>query len=208
MTHDTENDAADIAWLRKLAEEGANAPMHGASILFGAGLIYGAASVAHWLAAADLIPLSINQASLGWLVATIIFWVMLAILIPRVRRTGGVNTLANRASGIAWSGVGWGIFALAVSMGVLGWRLGPSAGPGLFALIPSIIMVFYGAGWAVSAAMFKDRTMWALSLASFTAAPVMALFAGEPAQYLAYAVALFGLMALPGYLFMRAAKSV
>ncbi|RZI99618.1 MAG: hypothetical protein EON90_10740 [Brevundimonas sp.] len=205
MTHDTDNTAADIAWMRKLAEEGADSPMRGAPILMFSGLIYGAMSVVAWLAAADLIPLSINQASIGWFIATVIFWIMLAIMIPRIRRSG-TNTLANRASGIAWSGVGWGIFALALAMGVLGWRLGETAGPALFALIPSVIMVFYGAGWAVSAAMFKDRTMWALSFASFAAAPLLAVFAGQSSQYLAYAVALFGLMALPGYLFMRAAK--
>lgn len=205
MTHDTENAAADIAWLRKLAEEGADAPMRGASILMFAGLIYGAASVFHWLAAAGFIGVSIDNASLVWGVATVAFWIMLAVMIPRVRRSAS-NSAANRASGIAWSGVGWGIFALAVAMGVLGWRLGASAAPALFTLIPSIIMVFYGAGWAVSAGMFRSRTMWNLSFASFAAAPVMALFAGEPVQYLAYAVALFGLMALPGYLLMRAAN--
>ena len=206
MIDKTEDAVADIAWMRKLAEEGADAPMRGASVLLAAGLIYGAASIAHWLAAAGVIPLNINQASLVWLVATVVFWVMLAVLIPRIRRGGTSSTLANRASGIAWSSVGWGIFALAIAMGVLGWRLGPTSGPALFALIPSVIMVFYGAGWAVSAAMFKNRTMWMLSIASFAAAPIMALFAGQPALYLAYAVALFGLMALPGYLFMRAAN--
>ncbi|MFJ6025614.1 hypothetical protein ACIQC9_13565 [Brevundimonas sp. NPDC092305] len=206
MTHDTENAAADIAWLRKLAEDGADAPMRGASILMMGGLVYGSAAVFHWLAAAEIIDLSINSASLVWGVATVLFWILLAIMIPRVRRAGASSTVANRASGIAWGSVGWGIFAMAVAMGVLGWRLGPSAAPALFTLIPSIIMVFYGAGWAVSAGMFKSRTMWNLSLASFAAAPVMAVFAGQATQYLAYAIALFGLMALPGYLLMRAAN--
>ena len=206
MTHEPETTAADIAWMRKLAEEGADAPMRGASILMVAGLLYSAASVVHWLAAADFLPLTINQASLGWLVATVAFWIALAVMTPRIRKGGGMNTVANRAAGIAWSGVGWGVFALALSMGVLGWRLGATAAPALFTLIPSIIMVFYGAGWAVSAALFKNRMMWLLSAASFVAAPLLAVFAGQASQYLAYAVALFGLMALPGYLFMRAAK--
>jgi uncharacterized MAPEG superfamily protein len=45
-----------------------------------------------------------------------------------------------------------------------------------------------------------------LSLGSFAAAPLLALFAGSAAQYLAYAAALFLLMALPGFLLMRAAE--
>ena len=42
---DPNNDAADIAWLRNLAAEGATAPFRGASVLLAAGLIYGVASL-------------------------------------------------------------------------------------------------------------------------------------------------------------------
>ena len=102
--------------------------------------------------------------------------------------------------------MGWGIFALFASMAVLGWRMGEAAAPTLYVLMPSVILVFYGVGWAVSAAMFRSRTMWALSFASFAAAPVLAALAETSALYLAYAALLVGLMGLPGYLFMRAAK--
>lgn len=68
-------------------------------------------------------------------------------------------------------------------------------------------MAFYGVGWAVSATMTRSRHLWALALASFAAAPVLAVMSGTSWQYLAYAVALFGLMALPGFLLMRAAKA-
>jgi hypothetical protein len=53
---DPQNDAADIAWLRSLAEEGANTPPQGGSILFAAGLIWGTASLAHWFIISGLIP--------------------------------------------------------------------------------------------------------------------------------------------------------
>ena len=84
--------------------------------------------------------------------------------------------------------------------------MGDAATPALFVLIPSVILVFYGVGWAVSAAMFRSRTMWILSFASFAAAPALAALAQTSTLYLAYAAALVGLMGLPGYLFMRAAK--
>lgn len=206
MTHETETSAADIAWMRRLAEEGATAPMQGASILMAAGLLYGLASLFHWGLATGVLPLGLDSTWIGWVGATLIFWGVLAVVIPRLKRAEGTYTHANRASGIAWSGMGWGIFALFVSMGVLGWRIGAEATPTLYVLIPSVILVFYGVGWAVSGAMFKSRTMWILSIASFVAAPVLAAFAETNALYLAYAAALFGLMALPGYLFMRAAS--
>lgn len=207
MTETTEDPAADIAWMRRLAEEGAQEPMRGTSLLMFGGLLYGLASLFHWGVVVDLLPLARNQIWIGWIAATLVYWVLLAVTIPRLRRAG-VSTTANRAAGIAWSGMGWGIFALFVAMAVLGWRLADEAAlNAMFALIPSIIMVFYGVGWAVHAEMQRSRNLWVLSLSSFAAAPVLALFAGQAEQYLAYAAALFLLMALPGWLLMRQARA-
>jgi hypothetical protein len=207
MIDKVEDTAADIAWMRRLAEEGAQAPMQGNSLLMFGGLLYGLASLFHWAVVVGVLPLAENQLWIGWVVATVSYWIILAVTLPRLRRSAGVNTTANRAAGIAWSGMGWGIFAMFLAMAVLGWRLADEAAlNAMFALIPSIIMVFYGVGWAVNAAMQRSRMLWTLSLASFAAAPLLALFAGRSEQYLAYAAALFLLMALPGYLLMRAAK--
>jgi hypothetical protein len=207
MTEKIEDPAGDIAWMRRLAEEGRQAPMQGASILFMAGLLYGLASLFQWAVMADLLPFATQDAlSIGWLAATLLFFVVLAVVITRLKRQPGVVTTANRASGIAWSAMGWGIFALFTSFAVVGYRLGEEASLAMVGLVPSIIMVFYGIGWTVSAVMQKSRPLWALSIGSYVAAPVLAAFTGEPVQYLAYAAALFLLMALPGFLLMRAAS--
>lgn len=206
MNANAEDPAADIAWMRRLAEEGGQAPLRGGSILMAGGLLYAAASLFHWTLLAGLVPLSIETTWIGWGGATIAFWGVLAVVVPRLKRSEGTYTHANRAAGIAWSGMGWGIFTLFVAMAVLAWRMGEAAAPTLYALMPSVILVFYGVGWAVSAVMFRSRTMWILSFASFAAAPVLAGLAETAALYLAYAAALVGLMGLPGYLFMRAAK--
>lgn len=207
MTHETDDGAADIAWMRKLAEEGATAPMQGASILMMAGIYYGLASLVQWAAMAELLPFaSQNVLSLGWIVATLLFFATLAVVIFRLKRRPGVMTTANRASSIAWSAMGWGIFAIFASFAVVGYRLGEAASIAMIGLVPSIIMVFYGIGWGVTAVMQKSRPLWALSIGSYIAAPVLAAFTGESVQYLAYAMALFLLMALPGFLLMRAAK--
>ena len=205
MTHDPIDTPTDIAWMRQLAEESAQTPMQGGSCLMAGGLIFGAASLFHWALAADVLPYGMDAVWIGWLTAGVAYAAFLALAIPRLKRLETVYTTANKASGIAWSAMGWGIFAMFVSLSVLGWRMGTEFSPAIFALIPSIIMVFYGAGWAVSAVMHRSKAMGILSIASFIAAPVMALFAGDAGQYLAYAAALFGLMGLPGYVFMRAA---
>lgn len=207
MTSHNEDPAADIAWMRRLAEEGAAAPLRGASILFGAGLIFGVASVGHWAVMRGFAGVDRSALSLIWLGATTLFLVMLAVTTIRLRQAGGVRTSANRATGTAWSSVGWGIFALSVSMAVLSWRLGEAAAMISFALFPSMIMVFYGSGWAVSAAMQRSRALWGLAIAAFVAAPLLAALTGSPEQYLAYAAALFLLMALPGWMLMRQARA-
>ena len=207
MTENTEDPAADIAWMRNLAEEGAQAPMRGNSLLMFGGLLYGLASLFHWAIIVGIVPLAKNQIWIGWIAATVAYWIILAVTIPRLSRAG-VSTTANRAAGIAWSGMGWGIFAMFVAMSVLGWRLADEVAlEAMFALIPSIIMVFYGVGWAVHAEMQRSRKLWVLSFASFAAAPLLALFAGQAEQYLAYAAALFLLMALPGWMLMRQARA-
>ena len=207
ITEKIEDPAADIAFMRRLAEEGSQTPMQGASIGFAAGLLYGAASVGHWAIVSRLLPLDHDVISYVWLGATALFFVALIATLRRLKRTEGVITSANRASGTAWASVGWGIFALSTAMAVLGWRMGEEAIMVAFALMPSMIMVFYGSGWAVTAAMQRSKPLWSLAIASFAAAPLLALLVGTAEQYLAYAAALFLLMALPGFLLMRAARA-
>lgn len=207
MTETTEDPAADIAWMRRLAEEGAQAPMQGASILMSAGLIYGAASLFHWAQLTDVFPTSGLTIGIGWLAATGLFLLTLVVIIARLKRAGGVTTASNRASGTVWSALGWGIFALFLSMAALGWRTGAEGGLLAMSLGISAIMVFYGIGWAVTAAMYRSRLLWGLAIGSFLAAPLLASLTGLDEQYLAYAAALFLLMALPGWLLMRSART-
>jgi len=204
---DTKDEITDIAWLRGLAEEGARAPIQGASILLAAGLIYGSASLAHWALETGLIAAGTEGFGWIWGIAVMAFLASLVILIGRLKRQGGVETAANRAFGIVWAALGWGIFSLFTSLILSDLsREGASSMADWALVIPSIIMAFYGVGWAVTATMVRSRPVWILALASFAAAPALAVLSGSSAQYLAYAAALFGLMAVPGFLLMRAAK--
>jgi len=211
MTHDSDNapitGQADIAWLRQLAEENGTGPMRGASILLAAGVVFGLTSLLHWSHMTGLVPPFFAGAGVEWMIGTLVFLAICFTLVWRLRRAGGVRTAANRAIATIWAGGGWGIFALFASMAVVSARVGADQNSMIFWLIPSIILAFYGMGWGVTAAMMKSRPLGLLAVASFIAAPVVGLFAGDPAIYLAYAAALFLLMALPGFLLMRQSKS-
>lgn len=204
MTDDLDTRSTDIAWIRSLAEEGANAPLGGGRILMAAGVIYGLASLTQWAAVAGIAPFSVRQSNWIWLAATAVFLVLTLLDKIFLCPSSGVKTAANRAAQAAWACVGTGIFAYIASMAAVSWRLG-EAGVVLLWLLPSAIMVFYGLGWGVCAAMFRSQRLLWLCIASFVAAPVLGLMTGSSALYLAYAVALFLLMALPGFLLMRAA---
>lgn len=201
------NDAADIAWMKTLAEEGAKSPPHGGSILFAAGLIFGMASLAHWTVITGLIDVGPAAYGIVWGAAALAFVGALVVLIRRLQAQGGVETAANRAFGIVWAALGWGMFSLFTSLALLKIGQVGDLQPAQWSLaVPSIILAFYGVGWAVSASMLRQRMLWILSIATFAGAPALAVLSGSEHQYLAYAAALFLLMAMPGYLLMRAAK--
>ena len=206
MTDDLDTRPTDIAFLRSLAEEGSTAPLGGGRILMAAGLLYGGASLFQWAAISDLVPISPRQGNLVWLGATVLFLVFALFDRFFFCPPTGVKTAANRASRAAWSCVGAGIFAVITSMALVSWRLNASDFTLLW-LLPSMVMVFYGLGWGVSAAMIRSGRLMGLAIASFVAAPLLALMTGSNNQLLAYAVALFALMALPGFLLMRAASA-
>lgn len=206
MTEHNEDPAADIAWMRRLAEEGAQTPMYGASILMAAGLIFGAGSLGFFAEMQGMFAIP-GILGVSWLASTLLFLLTLAVVLTRGKRTPGVVTAANRAINTAWSAIGMGIFALFTALMINDYRMGASQGFTGFWLVPSIIMVFYGLGWAVTSAMLKSRPLWMLAAASFVAAPLLALLTGRDEQYLAYAAALFLLMALPGWVLMRQARA-
>jgi hypothetical protein len=204
---ETRDETTDIAWMRNLAEEGARAPMRGASILMAAGVIYGSASLVHWAIISQVLTVPLAALNLLWLVATGLFLIVVVTVSLRSRADAGVRTTAGRGAGAAWSAVGWGIFALCTSLAVMASRGGEEGVGLLLGVLPSVIMTFYGLGWSVTATMQKSRMLWVLAVAAFVSAPVLAVMVGTTGQYLAYAGCLFALMALPGLLLMRAAKA-
>ena len=193
---------SDIAWMRQLAEEGRHAPLAGGSIMMSAGLIYGITSAVHWAIATDRLGTEPSSLSWIWLGATALFMVLIILL--RVSGRRGVVSSANRAAGVAWGTVGWGIFALLGCLSIIASRVAdPRA---IVSVIPCVILIFYGMGWGVSAAMFKSRNLALLGAGSAVAALIVAAMTGDANQYLAYAAALFALMAVPGFLLMQAAR--
>lgn len=190
----------DIAYMKALAQEGRQAPLLGGSILITAGLVFGLASIIHYGIDSGILNVSPVAYALLWGGAMLVFFVILAWQIRKADRKPGAQSAANRAAGAGWMGVGLGVFVMALSMGVIGWKT-QSAIPSL--IFPSLIFALYGSGWAVSATMSDQKWQWKLAIGSWIAAPLIAFLTGSPLMWLGYAAGLFLFALLPGVLLVR-----
>ena len=199
MTDDLQSLHADIAFLRGLAQDGRSAPLLGGSMLVAAGAIFGLASVAHWLVASGQIVASPWALPVIWLAALAVF---LGVIIPIRRRLSPMKTQtgANRATGMAWQGVGWTIFTLWAAIAIVCWRTHSAIA---LLLLPSIVLALYGLAWMVAAAMTGKRWIWLTAIGSYAGAVVVAVFAVTPWVFLVFAAALVLLAVVPGVALMR-----
>jgi hypothetical protein len=192
---------ADIAFMKALAQEGQQTPLVGGAIMVAAGLIFGVASVAHWALMTGRLSLGTPWAPMFiWGGALAIFFVALSLLRRGIGGKPGASSPGNRAFGMAWSSIGWSIFALSGAIGVIGYR---THSPAVTAIFPSLILALYGCGWSVAAAMARKRWLWLTAIGSYVGAVVVAWFCTSPVIFLVYAGALLLLAVLPGFMLMR-----
>lgn len=194
----------DIAFIKALAQEGRRAPLLGGAILMLAGGVFGLASIGHWAVAAGVLAVDASAYAILWITAMAVFFVGLMVLSARINRMPGASAAVNRASSAAWAAVGGAVFTLAVALSVISYKL-QSAVIGV--AFPSLILALYGTGWLVSGEMAEKRWIKWLAFASFGFAVAVAFAAGDPVQYLIYAVALVFLAFVPGLILMRGEPS-
>jgi hypothetical protein len=199
MAQPNQSVSDDIAFLRDMAEAGRDRPMVGGSILFAAGLIYGAASLTVWglLAAGRLENWMYGGV---FLAATVVYLVALAALLRAVPKTGSAYQIAT---GVAWSAVGWAIFGIGVSLGVVAWRLQI---PNLMSAFPCILMALYGASWLVAGTLMRRGWMKVVAAGAFLVGLACAWFVDQPTGWLLFGVGLLALLAAPGAVLMRQAR--
>lgn len=199
MSEQNQSLREDIAFIRQMAEAGRDRPMLGGQILVAAGLVWGAASFSVWCMT-SVLRMSAGSANIAWAIGFVVWMVTLFVMVRRVRaQVSG----PQETSGAAWAGVGYAIFAIAVSLGVIGWRLNL---PSVLWAIPSVLLALYGAAWSVAATAFRKPWMHVMAIASFVMAPVNGWFAGDPAIWLIYAISLVGLLTAPGLYLIREAR--
>lgn len=190
----------DIAFMRALAEEGRTAPPLGGAIMALAGLAFGIASLGQWAIVTRVLAVPISWLLGLWLGALLVFLAGLVVARGKLAGKPGAFSPANTANGAVWQGIGMAIFFTFAAMTAAAWKTHDIM---LLNFSPSIILLFYGVGWTLGAAMSGQKWMRLCTWGSFAAAVGVAFLIDSPAQYLAYAAALFLLATLPGVMLMR-----
>jgi hypothetical protein len=190
----------DIAFMRALAEAGRQGPIVGGSILLASGLSFGTASLAVWLNFTfGLVTESWSFAAI-WILSLAVFLAYLAFS----HATQGPRAGASKAIGIAWSGAGWSIFFVGLSLALMAVR---GRDPYVANAFLPFILSIYGSAWFVAAALTRARWLFAVAFGSFAFALVTAWFASQGLiVFLIYALGLYALVAAPGFVLMRQAR--
>ena len=112
--------------------------------------------------------------------------------------------LFRSAIGVAWSGAGWSIFFVGLSLAVMAVR---GKDPYVANAFLPFILSIYGSAWFVAAALTRTRWLFAVAAGAFAFGLLTAWFASDGLiVFLIYALGLYALVAAPGYVMMRQAR--
>jgi hypothetical protein len=190
----------DIAFMKALASEGATTPLLFGRVMVAAGLIFGAGSVGHWLIDSGVLKVSPWFFMVNWLGAAAVFGGVMTLILRRSRSQPGFNAGVNKATGAAWSGVGFAIFASWLGMTAIGVSTGNWQVMDVF---PVLIFALYGAAWFVAGALSGAGWIKFTALGSFAGAVLMGALRGTSWLMLGDAGCLLQLAVLPGWSLMR-----
>ena len=204
--NDTQQAHADLAFMKALVEEGGRSQMTGGAIFLAGGLLYGLQCLVHWTQMVGLTHFS-DAFMLVFVVGiTLAFLIVLGVVVWRDRMKGqrGVGT---RALNAAFAGTGLANLVLCGVFGLVAWRERSTT---IWLLYPVTISVVQGAAWYLAYKMRRRSWLALVSAGWFATAAGLGLLVGsgnEAAYVLLLGVALLVLMALPGGVMMRLARS-
>ena len=201
MTDDqTQSLQDDIAYMRAMAQEGRNAPLLSGPIMVAAGIIFGTASLVQWAIQTGMVDVSPWAQLWVWLAAGAAFTVALMLLIRRQNSKPGARSAGNKAVGAAWSGVGFGIFAMWAAFMAAGVTTGNWE---MMRVMPIVVFAAYGSAWFVAGTMVGVKWMNWIALLSYAGAVLLGLFSTSVHLLLVYAGLMVFVALLPGLALMR-----
>jgi len=190
----------DLAHLRAMAEAGRNAPLLNGPVLVAASLIFGAASLLQWAIQSGLWQTEPMTQLWVWVAASVVFAATLFALIRQASHKPGFGSYANHAVGVAWSGLGFGIFVMWLSFLAVGFV---SDNWTLMWAMPSLVATTYGTAWVICGGLARARWMNVVGLVAYAGAVLCGALIGRVEIYLVFAALLVATALVPGLILMR-----
>lgn len=203
MTAELEQARDDLAFMRSLVSGGERFQANAGKLFMWAGVLYGLQCVGQWLdytGAVNLPPLS--QLVLGF-GPTAIFLVIIGTVIWKERKApkGGPTTRALTA---VFQGAGLANLVLAF---VFAYGAHKAQSVTVWLYHPVVVCMFQGVAWYVAWTIRRRAWVGLVSLGWFAVTIALGVMIDDAGAFLlTIAVALFLLMALPGYAMMRIAQ--
>ena len=186
----------DIAWLKSLAESGAQAPLIGGRYLILWGGLSVLATFAHGLVVAGYLPVPVESVGFIWLVYGIVGGVVSRLIGGGLADKPGATSAANRVSRAAWTTVGFGIFGYVLA--IVLWTSAFGSPVLLFDSILTIAFFGYAFAFSVTAALSGRKWLYGPALLSGLAAMATPVLYGSAALYFAASAVILVSAVLPG----------
>jgi hypothetical protein len=192
----------DIAFLRAVVEDRDSTMALDGAILSAIGVIFGFVSLFYWSISAGILNVPDEWSPWAWVTGVVALVPAVHLLYRRFPKPSGP---ASRAMGAAWQGVGTGITVAAVAFALGGWRLQlPS-----FVLwsFPVVLFTLWGTAWSVAYAVRRRLAFALVAAGCYTVALACGFFMGQPEEWLLLSLGLLTLVAAPGFVIVRRARS-
>lgn len=199
---DTARD--DLAYLRGLVSGSTSMQATiGEAFLWG-GSLYGGQCLLHWLQTMGVVPSEGLAAMAIAFAPTIVFCCVLTAILWKDRKTKVVGVGA-RALGAVFQGAGLANLVMAF---VFGYGASKAESFGLWLYHPIVVCTFQGVAWFVAWTILRRPWLGLVAVGWFatTLALGVAVFGDIGTYLLILGVALFVLMAVPGWVIWRGAK--
>ncbi|QIK78002.1 hypothetical protein G7077_02815 [Sphingomonas piscis] len=202
MNEQMDSTREDLAFLRALVSEGGQARGAVGSALLAGGLCYGLQCLAQWVLLIDGAATPLLDLAAGVL-PTIIFLVVITVIIRRDRHSSG-HGVGTRAINAAFGGAG---VAALVTSAIFGYLAVRQQSITIWLFHPMMVCVVQGTVWYIAYAIRRQAWTGIVSVGWFASALVLTALLDTHWFVLFLSAALLGLMALPGWVMMRAAPA-
>ncbi|MEA3035313.1 MAG: hypothetical protein QOH04_1075 [Sphingomonadales bacterium] len=189
----------DIAYVRRLAESGAHAPLRGGRFLAWWGLLLTIAYLAHYFALRQ--HPSGNGLVFGiiWMSFGVVGWGGQMLLARSMRAAPGGGSAGNRASRVVWGAGAGAILAMVAGSAIAAQG---KAGPAAMDWIVPLAFACYACALIVTGSLARDRTAILAGWGAIFLVGLSAALIASPWRYLLAAAGVALTVLLPGLLLM------